>query len=170
MDGIALPIILLAIGVAAFFLEVFVPSGGLISVVGIAAIIGSVYMAFANHGSTTGTVFLGLAAILSPAVLVAGFYLLPRTAIGRKLMLAKNQSAATGYVAQDPKEDALVGKTGVTISTLRPSGEARIDDRKYDVITEGEMIDEGSRIEVYHVSGNRIVVRRATTSQEQKKV
>ena len=159
MEGILLPLVLLLLGAAAFFLEVFIPSGGLISVVALGCVIAAVALAFAKAGTITGVVFLGVSIVLIPACLVAAFVLLPKTPMGKRLMLKIAQTAESGYVAQDLKEEALVGKTGVALSTLRPSGEARINDQRYDVITEGELIDKGAEIEVRNVGGNRIVVR-----------
>ncbi len=159
MDGIALPIVLLAVGVVAFFLEAFIPSAGTITVVGLCCVVGAVATAFIYESPTTGMVFLLLAVILVPASLVAAFTLLPKTPIGKRLMLSSSQKQDAGYVAQDPKEAELLGKTGMAISVLRPSGEAKIDDSRYDVMTEGEMIEKGTPIEVRHVEGNRIVVR-----------
>jgi len=167
MEGLALPVILLALGMAAFFLEAFVPSGGLISVAAAACVIGAVVFAFNRLEMVPAVLFTGAAIILAPTSLVTAFLLLPKTSIGRRLTLRSTQARNTGYVAQDVKEDELVGQQGVALSALRPSGEARIGDRRYDVITEGEMIERGTPIEVRTVGGNRIVVRAAP--QEQKK-
>ena len=170
MEGIALPILLLAIGVVAFFLEAFVPSAGAITIVGLACVVGAVTTAFVSHGAATGMVFLILAVVLVPSGLIAAFMLLPRTAIGRRLMLRTTQKQTAGYVAQSAEEDKLVGQTGVAISMLRPSGEAKIGDRRYDVMTQGEMIKKGTPIEVRRVEGNRIVVREARSESEPDQV
>ena len=159
MDGIALPIVLLAVGIVAFFLEAFIPSAGTITVVGLCCVVGAVATAFIYESTTTGIVFLFLAIILAPASLITAFSLLPKTPIGKYLTLSTSQKHDGGYVAQDPKEAELLGQTGVASSVLRPSGEARIGDCRYDVITEGEMIEKGTPIEVRRVEGNRIVVR-----------
>lgn len=163
---ITVPTVLLALGVVAFFLEVFVPSGGVITVVGLGCVGIAVGMAFTRSGAETGMVFLGAAIVLVPAALVAAFVLLPRTRIGKRLTLSTSETAEAGYVAQDIRERQLVGRTGVAISPLRPSGEARIDDQRYDVITSGEMIEKGTEIVVSEVSGNRIVVRKARSKTE----
>ena len=166
MEGIMLPVVLLGVGAAAFFLEAFVPSGGLISVVGTLCVIAAVVLAFTKHGASTGVVFFGVSIVLVPACLIAAFMLLPRTPLGKRLMLRSSQTPETGYVAQDPKEKELIGQTGVALSALRPSGEARIGGERYDVVTQGEMIDSGSELEVRSVGGNRIVVREVRSEAE----
>ena len=53
-----------------------------------------------------------------------------------------------------------VGKSGVTTTALRPSGNAEIDGVKLNVLSDGEFIAEGERVKVVSVEGNRILVRR----------
>ena len=55
--------------------------------------------------------------------------------------------------------DALVGKEGLAQTALRPSGIALIEGKKTDVVTAGEQIEKGSRVKVFKVEGNRIIVR-----------
>jgi len=55
---------------------------------------------------------------------------------------------------------ALVGKSGVTDSVLRPAGRALIEGRIYTVEADGEFVEEGKDITVTRVRGNRIIVRK----------
>jgi membrane-bound serine protease (ClpP class) len=55
--------------------------------------------------------------------------------------------------------DGLLGKEGLAHTALRPAGIALIEGKKTDVVTGGEPIEKGSRIKVFKVEGNRIVVR-----------
>ena len=52
----------------------------------------------------------------------------------------------------------LLQKEGVAASGLRPAGVAEIEGNRVDVVTQGEMISEGDRIQVTEVQGNRVVV------------
>jgi membrane-bound serine protease (ClpP class) len=51
------------------------------------------------------------------------------------------------------------GDVGIALTKLRPAGKAQINGRRVDVITQGQMLDEGCPLEVVEVSGIRIVVR-----------
>ena len=42
---------------------------------------------------------------------------------------------------------------------IRPAGIAVFDDRRVDVVGEGDFIEEGEALEVVAVEGNRVVVR-----------
>ena len=55
--------------------------------------------------------------------------------------------------------DALVGKEGRAHTDLRPAGIVIVEGRKIDVVTGGERIEKGRRVQVTKVEGNRIVVR-----------
>ena len=52
----------------------------------------------------------------------------------------------------------LVGKNGLALTTLRPSGRATIEGRVYSVETEGTYVEEGAALAVTAVQGSRIVV------------
>ena len=55
-------------------------------------------------------------------------------------------------------QEKLVGKDGITVTNLRPSGKALIAGEKLDVVSRGEYIEKNSEISVHAVSGNQIVV------------
>ena len=111
--------------------------------------------------------FVILALVLVPVCLISALTMLPKTRWGKRLTLRTSQKPDQGYVAQRSEEDDLLGETGEALSMLRPSGEARIAGRRYDVMTEGEMIRKGAAIEVRRVEGNRIVVREVREKPEE---
>jgi membrane-bound serine protease (ClpP class) len=49
--------------------------------------------------------------------------------------------------------------TGVALTQLRPSGTAKINGQRVDVVTEGALIERGTAVKVVVVEGARIVVR-----------
>jgi len=53
----------------------------------------------------------------------------------------------------------LVGKRGVTITQLTPSGKARFGDSVIDVMSDGEVIPPGTDVYVMDVKGNEVEVR-----------
>ena len=67
-------------------------------------------------------------------------------------------------VTPDDPYDGLVqlGDVGRTEGPLRPSGKARFGSRLVDVISEGDMLDPGTTVEVIERRGNRVVVRRSS--------
>ncbi|MBK8976756.1 MAG: hypothetical protein IPM29_12630 [Planctomycetes bacterium] len=157
-------ILLVIVGLGLVVAEVFFVSGGLLSVASAVALLSAIFLAFTQHGQGFGLFVLSLAAVGVPAALVFSFKLLPRTAIGRKIILSGPDSARVRGKAQEPGLDALLGHTGVALSMLRPSGYARIDGRRIDVVTRGELIEGNTPIRVIGVDGNRVVVAEDRTS------
>lgn len=73
------------------------------------------------------------------------------------IVLKDELKTDTGYTSSR-KYDELIGKKGVAITDLRPSGRGRFDDLEYDIITDGKYINKGTNIIVFNVEGARIVV------------
>ncbi len=80
-------------------------------------------------------------------------------------------SGASQTSVQGPVQDAvpapehpLIGKNGVAITTLRPSGRATIDGRVYSVETDGTYTEKGADLTVTAVHGSRIVVTPVSVS------
>ena len=137
--------------------EVFVP-GGILGAVGGIALLAAAGIAFAAFGPAAGG-YIALAIILLVAVsIMLWVRIFPRTLIGKKMTVAKDLSKAKGT---DAALELLVGKEGEAISDLRPSGFARIDGKRVDVITQGVMLHKGDKIRVVETESNRVVVKKA---------
>ena len=91
----------------------------------------------------------------------AGFFImraLPQTTLFSKLTLANVESAEDGFTSAQAFSD-LIGKQGIALNNLRPSGKAEINGNRIDVVTEGDYIEKNSPLIVTEVYGSRIVVR-----------
>jgi len=51
-----------------------------------------------------------------------------------------------------------VGRDGVALSPLRPGGKAQFGDDVLDVITQGELLEAGTRVRILSHSGHEAVV------------
>lgn len=153
-------IILLVVGILLAVMEALVPSGGILGILAAGAIIASLVLAFKESSATGGT-FLILTVILIPVFMIFSLKIFPKTPIGRRVILkpsveTADQRGAAGVADKDYSH--LMGKTGTTTTPLRPSGIAEINDQRYSVVAEGEMIDKGIDIVVVKIEGNSIVV------------
>ncbi|MEC9046661.1 MAG: NfeD family protein [Planctomycetota bacterium] len=154
--SVGLVFLLVVVGLLLIFLEVLFVSMGALGIGAAGCLLGSIFLAFQESVSfgVGVTVFEALAA---PTVFYLSFKILPKTPFGKHLILSGPPTDGTAAAADDAL-GPLQGKRGVTLSPLRPSGFARIDGRKVDVVTRGEMIDDGVEVSVIDVSGNRVVV------------
>lgn len=82
---------------------------------------------------------------------------LPKSAIFNKLVLSTATAANRGYIS-NPDFSSLVGKEGISLTTLRPAGTAEIDGQKVDVVSDSEYIKNGTKIKVIKTEGMRVVV------------
>ena len=143
--------------------EVILPSGGMLALVAVACLIGSLACAYQLSGWAAIGLLL-VEGICVPVVIVMAFKLLPRTSVGKNLMLEPPDEARSNPAPASPppwnenKYALLLHKEGVAVSPLRPSGTAEIDGQRLSVISDGQMIPQGSRVRVTLVEGNRIVV------------
>ena len=105
---------------------------------------------------------LGFFIFVGGVILLARY--LPRIPKVGRLVLAE-APAATAVDAARPPDIAPgieAGQVGVALGPLHPAGRARISEQSVDVVTQGDLIDAGSEVEVVLREGNRIVVRRKT--------
>lgn len=140
-------------GLVLLLAEVFVP-GGVVGTIGAVLMLVGIIAGFAKSR------VLGLELLVGSLVggLLAFWVWLkyfPRSPVGRRLIL---QTSEDDWRGCDPSFADLVGKTGVSHTTLRPAGTALIDGRRINVVTEGQMVRRGRPIRVIDIEGNRVVV------------
>ncbi len=88
-------------------------------------------------------------------------HFVPKFGAFSRLVLAEAQDSSAGYTVQESSlETEYVGKQGVAVTPLRPSGKADFEDDTMVVESDGEYIEAGTPIEIASVNGNRITVRR----------
>ena len=156
--GVGVVLLLAVVGLALLVAEVFFTSFGVIAVLSGLSLITAVFWAF-QESTPFGFLMLVAEAVAAPAVLAFAFKLLPKTPMGKQLILSGPETSGSAGAA-DPALAELLHKTGVTLSALRPAGFARIDGKKIDVVTRGEMLDANCPVKVLDVAQNRVVVGR----------
>jgi membrane-bound serine protease (ClpP class) len=153
-------------GVVLLGLEMFViPGFGIAGVLGIAALLSGLSLSLIGGGATwdfilkaVGRVIFSLLLAVIGSLILLRF--LPRLPFGKRLILETGLAAGEGYASPPETDRRWLGKQGIAISPLRPSGVADVDGERVDVVSDGEFIEPGAGIVVSRVDGNRIVVRR----------
>ncbi len=154
--GSAGVVLLLAlVGLCLLVAEVFFVSFGVIAVLAGVALVGAVFLALQETIAFGMWVLVG-EAVAAPLVLTLSFRLLPRTRLGKQLILEGPSAPPT----EDAEAALLLHQQGVTTTALRPAGFARIAGRKVDVVTRGEMLPADCPVVVLEVRGNHVVVAR----------
>ena len=156
--GLSIFILLIFIGgIALIGLEMFIPGG----IVGTVGVITLVYAIIYVNKSTYYIAFILVISLILAVIL----YYVNRNVFHKKLMfldrLVLNDSISTedGYVASESRLE-LLGQKLIAYTDLRPAGVAILDNEKLDVVTDGDFIEKGNKIEVIRVEGMRIVVKK----------
>ncbi len=137
-------------GLVILLAEIFIPSGGILLVTAIGCVLFAVWEMFRAGHPVWAAVCLGGAGIYAFGLF---HWAMRRVGSGADLRDATAEGADVREAA------ALVGREGVAVTPLRPSGVALIDARRWDVIAEGRFVEAGARVRVLAARGNRIIVQ-----------
>lgn len=150
-------------GVVLILFELHVlPGHGVAGILGVVTLVASVLLAFGIPFLIAALQALAVAIVLSAVAFALLQRVLPENAFVRRLTFAGAQGP--DYVAA-PDYRALLGRTGVALSFLRPAGVAAFDDERVDVLSEGEFVPAGKAVRVTRVEGARIFVRPETEEE-----
>ena len=168
----SLEILLLLAGVILLVIELFlIPGFGVTGILGLVSIGAALVLSqqeftvpefswqwqilsrnvLVTFGSVVGGLLFFL--FLTPVIAKGGWF--------SRIALTNEMESSKGYTVQAKSTGkTLMGASGTALSTLRPTGRARIGERVVIVESEGEFIDANSAIKVVQVDSNRVVVRK----------
>lgn len=159
-------ILLFGVGVVLLVVELLaLPGFGLLGIAGALAMAAGLFMAMIGAIPTVAD-FTRAGGVLSTSILLmlvsawAVLRHLPRSQrlVRSGVLLMSSTPREGGYTSAVLRTD-LVGREGVAITDLRPSGVALVGDERVDVVAETGWIEEGSPVAVVSSEGYRHVVR-----------
>ncbi len=142
------------IGTVLIIIECFLPglgvagiTGGILSVLGVIGLVP--YIGWY-------VIFVIMAIIIIALICI---YVFARTAEQGKnpLVLSQKTDKESGFSANDDNS-ALINKEGKAITQLRPAGIALIEEKRVDVVTNGEFLESGTLVRVTDIQGRRVIV------------
>ncbi|HHX23948.1 MAG TPA: nodulation protein NfeD, partial [Thermoanaerobacterales bacterium] len=83
-----------------------------------------------------------------------------KTPLFDRIILGTKLETSKGYTVSNKDLSNLTGVKGKAVTPLRPAGAALINEKKYDVLTEGEFVPKDSEIIVVRVEGSKIIVKK----------
>lgn len=165
--------VLFLAGVILLGVELFLlPGFGIAGLAGISCVLVALLMAMVPHVPTDSWWDPGLPSAIdfkAPLIHLAGAMIitgvlgillaryLPKTSAFRYLALETATDAANGYTSSDDTTD-LVGREGISLTALRPSGTGRFDNQRLSVVSRGDFIDADMPIRIAESHGSRIIV------------
>ncbi|WP_438824148.1 NfeD family protein, partial [Bacillus sp. JJ1503] len=149
-------LILFVVGIGLIIAEFFLP-GGVAGILGLAAILGSLFLASDN------VVHMGISLLIAISISILASIIMVKV-LGKKMKFFKKiiltdaTKTEEGYVSNKSRLE-LIGLEGYALTALRPSGTVVIEDERIDVVSEGAFILKDARVRVVKAEGSRIVVR-----------
>lgn len=158
-------IILLVIGLGLMVMEFFIP-GGVVGILGIVAVLGSILLAGGDLQTTAIAVLIAMIAATSGMVILVKFFG-KRLQLFKRVILTDSTDTKSGYVSTVNRPE-LIGQMAITATELRPSGTIILGDERIDAVSEGRYIGRNLEVKIIKVEGSRIVVRELEKKEEEE--
>ena len=145
---------LVFLGMVLLFIEIIViPGVGLVGVAGLGLLVWAVTDIWGTYGALYGVISL----LVSGSVVLFGFVKLAGSNLGRKMILETQ-------LDEEPDSSTnlmpLLGKTGVSLSPMRPGGVIEIEGERFDAVAvAGQWIETGTPIVVAEIQTNNLFVK-----------
>jgi membrane-bound ClpP family serine protease len=144
--------VLIIVGFLFLLLEILVlPGTNVAGIIGFALVAVGVWQAYVNYGTMAGTIALGGTLVFS---VLALYYSLKSKTWDR----ASLKTEIDGKVNLVDETTIKPGDKGVAISRLAPMGKAMINGKYFEVKTNGEYVDENTKVRVMEIDHNKIWV------------
>lgn len=152
------PILLFALGIGLIVLEFILP-GAVCGISGAVLLVISAWLGISEYPDYALLIVFG-EFIGAGLGITAGLVLLSSSSAAIGLSLETNLTEELGYTNLASNTN-LIGTTGTVMTALRPSGTIVLDNgERIDAVSDGAFIEEGQRVIINEVHGNRVVVDR----------
>lgn len=138
--------------------EVFVPSGGLISLCALACLVGGAFIFF-HHSTTAGWIGIGIAVVMIPIVLIFAYKIFPKTRFGKSVTLSPPERQQGDAIPDTSELKELLGKVGIVITPMRPVGMCDFSGQRVECVAESGYVEKGKKVKVINVQSTQLTVR-----------
>lgn len=157
MSEMGIILILYAAGVITLVLDIFIPSHGVLTLGSLALLFYAVVRSF-MISETVGWIGLSSCAVVLPTIAYVGIKNWYRTPFGKRIA-PNNPTLTSADIGVDVERlSALVGRTGVAVTSLRPVGVCDFDGHRVSCVANVGLIDAGSPVRGESVSVGSLVV------------
>ena len=145
--------------VAAFilvFFEVILP-GGILGVIAALCVILASWFAGAEYGAGIGVLTFAGSVVAIAILVFIEFKLLARTSLGSAFFL---KSSVTGHSNIAPAEAAIIGREGIALTRLNPTGKVTIDGQSYEAHSQDGYIEADQIIQVVAQDNFKLIIKK----------
>jgi len=134
-----------------------------VGILGALMMLTAVGMSYMNAGLIGGVMAMAGASVLTGGAL----WFLWKSGAWERFVLRSSLKTDECLLAREGEQRArYLGKPGIAVTPLRPTGVAEIDGERIEVVTEGDFISAGSRIKVVAMDRRKYFVRIATDAPD----
>jgi len=162
MEDVTLALLLYLVGVALLVLEIFIPSHGVLGIAGLGFLIGGIVFAF-RISSGVGYAAVLFAVVLVPTGVVLTVKYWYRLPVGKRMAPPNPIVTESDLGFHTAQLEDLVGRTGRSLTPLRPVGSCEFDNRRVQCVAEMGSIERDVKVEGIAVRGRDLVVREVRT-------
>lgn len=159
MSPVSVILLLYAAGMLFLVAELFLPSHGVLTVAGLGFLGTAVYQTFANYGEQAGLLSILACMVLLPTMAYVAVKYWRQTPIGRRIVppnpVLTNADAGAPVAALH----ALIGKTGVTTTPLRPVGICEFDGKRISCVAQFGTVESGVPVVGVKLQSGNLAVR-----------
>lgn len=159
-------IICLIITLVMFVIELFTPGVGVAGATGLLSLIAVIVMQLGWGHPRVALYIIAIALLLIILGLVWIIRSMQRGRLSKSFLVLREHSNGTSVPEVREAKKELLGKTGVAITILRPSGIAEFEGSRVGVSTSGEFIQKGETVTVIKAEGMHILVRASTAEEK----
>ena len=158
MDPFALNIIMILcfiVGSGLIILEAFIPGFGVAGIFGIILEVVALWATWRLHGVPTALIALLAVLILIGFAVFLSYRSAMNGRLSRSPLILKETEAAGAVV----KPEQWIGQEGVTVTSLRPTGQIDINGVRLNAASSGDFIPKGVVVLVTGTEGDHLVIR-----------
>lgn len=159
---------LFAFGMLLLVLEIFViPGFGFAGIASLLAILGSIFWSYGISGFREALWVISIASLGIIGGLILVYKALP-VIMKRSKNIFLNETLEREAKESAEKFNSFLHQEGVALTTLRPAGTIVIGEENVDVVTQGDYIEQGTKVKVIRVEGTKVTVKRKSDQLKPK--
>lgn len=149
-------IILFIAGFILIGIEMAIPGFSIPGASGIVCLVVAIFLVSDSfvEGAIIALIIMALLGIMFAVILG----ILSKAKLKSPIILKDEQNKEKGFISSNDLK-YLLGKQGIAVTDLRPSGTADFDGIEFDVISEGKYISKDTRLVIYKVQGSKLIVK-----------
>jgi len=160
MGGI---IVLYVAGLLLLVAEIFIPSHGVLTLVGLGFVVAGLVQTFSTYGQGAGLAALAACLVLLPAMAFVAVKYWRSTPIGRRIAPPNRKLTNADIGVPIDELNPLIGQKGRTVSPLRPVGICDFSGKRVSCIAQNGRVEPDVEVIGLEIQSGNLMVKAVDT-------